>query len=478
MTTEIPDFDGVPVTVVGDVMLDQYWYGGTTRISPEAPVPVVRVDGVEERPGGAANVALNLAALGATPFLLGVVGHDEAADRLEEHLTAAGVECDFERVAEFSTTTKLRVVSAHQQLIRLDTEMEVPPQAAKQLARRAMAATPRASVVIYSDYAKGALAEVQQLIRYGRSADCRLLVDPKGRDFRKYRGASVLTPNAAEFQAVVGPFRDEATLAVRAADLARDLSLEAILVTRGEHGMTLLRPGADEFHVPARTQEVFDVTGAGDTVIATFAAVLAAGGQLTSATVLSNLAAGCVVSKLGTAVVTPTELRSAEMEASGRGGIVDEEQLAVAVGNARARGKRLVMTNGCFDILHAGHVSYLSAARKLGDRLVVAVNDDDSVRRLKGPGRPVNNLARRMSVLAALKCVDWVVPFSEDTPERLIRRLRPDVLAKGGDYRPEEIAGHDAVVRSGGEVRVLQYVPGLSSSELIRSYSDTPKDGE
>ncbi len=477
MSLALPDFSRARVLVVGDLMLDRYWHGPTGRISPEAPVPVVHVREVEERPGGAGNVALNLAALGVQATVMGLVGEDEAADALEATLTAAGVACRFRPISGHPTITKLRVLSRHQQLIRLDFEHPFTLEEARCLAEEAKAALPAFGAVILSDYGKGALGVVQTLIQTAREAGVRVLVDPKGSDFTRYRGASCITPNLAEFEQVVGPCPDEASLVARGQALMEELGLEALLVTRGEQGMTLLRPGQSEFHLPTQAREVFDVTGAGDTVISVLAAALAAGEDWEAATALANLAAGLVVGKLGTATVSVPELRRAlrEMNEAG-GGVVNEEQLLLAVADARAHGERIVMTNGCFDILHAGHVSYLEQARRLGDRLIVAVNDDDSVRRLKGGGRPINPLERRMAVLAGLASVDWVVPFSEDTPERLICRVRPDVLVKGGDYHPEEIAGGECVRRAGGEVRVLGFQDGCSTSAIIRAIRAQEKD--
>jgi len=473
MTVSVPDLTRARVAVVGDLMLDRYWHGPTGRISPEAPVPVVHVQGVEERPGGAGNVALNLASLGVGVRLYGLTGDDEAAASLATTLEAAGVECRFHPVPGLPTVTKLRVLSRHQQLIRLDFEQAYPAEAARALARAVE--LQGVGALILSDYGKGALATVGELIQAARAHGLPVLVDPKGNDFGRYRGATCITPNLAEFEAVVGPCPDEATLVAKGEALMRDLGLTALLVTRGEHGMTLLRPGRPEFHLPTQAREVYDVTGAGDTVIATLAAALAAGSDWEQATALANLAAGRVVGKLGTATVSLPELRRAASGLAG-GGVVNEEQLLLAVADARAHGERIVMTNGCFDILHAGHVAYLEAARRLGDRLVVAVNDDASVRRLKGAGRPVNPLERRMAVLAGLASVDWVVPFSEDTPERLICRVRPDVLVKGGDYRPEDIAGGRCVREAGGEVRVLGYEDGCSTSAIIRAIREEEND--
>ncbi|MHB8454355.1 MAG: bifunctional D-glycero-beta-D-manno-heptose-7-phosphate kinase/D-glycero-beta-D-manno-heptose 1-phosphate adenylyltransferase HldE [Acidiferrobacterales bacterium] len=470
MRIQIPVFDNARVLVAGDVMLDRYWHGPAARISPEAPVPVVRVESVEERPGGAGNVALNVAALGSHATVLGLTGDDEAADILEQRLNAAGITCLFQRQTQFSTVTKLRVVSRHQQLIRLDFEDGFEGFDPTSLLSRFKACLPQTDVVVLSDYGKGTLRPARDLIAAARAAGKLVLVDPKSLDFSNYHGASVITPNLAEFEAVVGPCRDERELVEKGIALLRAHGFGAVLITRGEHGMTLVRNDAQELHLPAQAREVFDVTGAGDTVISVLAAVLAAGLDIEVATVLANAAAGIVVAKLGAATVSVPELRYAlrDEQASARG-VMTEEQLMMAVDDARAHGEIIVMTNGCFDILHAGHVAYLEQARRLSGRLIVAVNDDNSVRRLKGSGRPVNSLERRMAVLAGLSAVDWVVPFSEDTPKRLICAVAPDLLVKGGDYRAEDIAGYDCVTARGGEVRILPYEDGCSTSNIIES---------
>jgi len=470
MRIQIPAFDNARVLVAGDVMLDRYWHGAAVRISPEAPVPVVRVEDIEERPGGAGNVALNIAALGGHATVLGLTGDDEAADILEQRLNAAGVTCLFQRQAQFSTVTKLRVISRHQQLIRLDFEDGFQGFDPVSLLAQFKRCLPEIDIAVLSDYGKGTLRPARELIAAARTANKLVLVDPKSRDFSNYHGASVITPNLAEFEAVVGPCRDERELVDKGIALLRAHDFGAVLITRGEHGMTLVRDGADELHLPAQAREVYDVTGAGDTVISVLSAVLAAGMDIEVATVLANMAAGIVVAKLGAATVSVPELRRAlQGEQASTRGVMTEEQLLVAVDDARAHGEKIVMTNGCFDILHAGHVAYLEQARRLGGRLIVAVNDNDSVRRLKGAGRPVNSLERRMTVLAGLAAVDWVVPFSEDTPERLICAVAPDLLVKGGDYRPQEIAGYRCVTEHGGEVRILAYEDGCSTSNIIEA---------
>jgi D-beta-D-heptose 7-phosphate kinase/D-beta-D-heptose 1-phosphate adenosyltransferase len=470
MKIEIPDFSNSRVLVVGDLMLDRYWYGGTSRISPEAPVPVVNVRSVEERPGGAGNVALNIADLGGEVQLIGMVGRDEPGKSLQTALTKRRVQCRMVEAKQHATVTKLRIISRQQQLIRLDFEdgfEQADHSKLKQVYRKALAAT---DAVILSDYGKGTLVDVPELINAARKAGKPVLIDPKGTDFSRYRGASVITPNQTEFEAVVGPCVSDEEIVEKGLQLIKEIKLEALLITRSEKGMMLLRTGKEPLQIPTRAREVYDVTGAGDTVIAVLAAGMAAGLALPDAVALSNLAAGIVVGKLGTATATVEELQNAMLEhAPLKRGVLPANELQRTLARARAAGERIVMTNGCFDILHAGHVAYLQQARELGDRLVVAVNSDASVKKLKGKDRPVNALPQRMAVLAALGCVDWVVAFGEDTPAKLIEQLSPDVLVKGGDYRPEDIAGAKHVLAKGGEVKVLQFIDGCSTSRIIEN---------
>ncbi|GLS90838.1 bifunctional protein HldE [Psychromonas marina] len=471
MRITLPEYGKAQVLVVGDVMLDRYWHGPTGRISPEAPVPIVKVEQIEERPGGAANVALNVAALGAKARLIGLVGNDEAATALTKGLESVHVTTDFVTVDNFPTITKLRVLSRHQQLLRLDFEEAFHDvDSAPILAKMQAGLVTENSVVILSDYAKGSLSDVQKMIQLAKKQQVRVLVDPKGADFEKYRGATLLTPNLSEFEAVVGHCKTDQQLVERALQVVKDYDLEAILVTRSEHGMTLVREGAEPFHLPTQAQEVFDVTGAGDTVISVLATSLAAGSSFEDACILANAGAGVVVAKIGTSTVNTIELANAVFSQQKIGfGALSEEQLKVAVQLAQHRGEKVVMTNGCFDILHAGHVSYLNTAREQGERLIVAVNSDASVRGLKGTGRPVNPVDRRMAVLAGLGAVDWVIEFTEETPQRLIANILPDMLVKGGDYKVEEIAGGAEVIENGGEVRVLQFEEGCSTTDIINT---------
>lgn len=473
MKLTMPRFDRSQVLVIGDVMLDRYWVGGTSRISPEAPVPVVKVNGIEDRPGGAGNVALNIAALGSGASLISVVGQDEAADALRSRLEAVGIHTDFQTSADKPTITKLRVISRHQQLIRMDFEESFSAEDSDGFLEKAKKRLPMMGAVILSDYAKGSLQDTQSLIQAARQEGVPVLVDPKGTDFERYRGATLLTPNLHEFEAVVGRCPHESDLVAKGTELMLSLDLEALLVTRGEHGMTLLRPNQPEFHLPARAREVFDVTGAGDTVISVLASALAAGSELPLAVTLANVAAGIVVGKLGTATISGPELRRAiQAEQGAQRGVMTEEQLLIALEDARAQGEKIVFTNGCFDIIHAGHVGYLEDTRSLGDRLVVAINSDESVSRLKGPARPINPVDRRMAVLAGLEAVDWVISFSDDTPERLLELIKPDVLVKGGDYTEDQVVGWEIVKAYGGEVRVLSFFDNCSTTAIVEKIKE------
>ena len=480
MSLQLPDFKQARVLVAGDVMLDRNWLGGTHRISPEAPVPVVRVAGDTDRPGGAANVAINIAALGAAVTLVGVVGDDEAGEALFNATAAAGVATKLIREPTIRTITKLRVVSRSQQLLRLDFEDESAGYNAESFTPTVLEALERCDVLVLSDYAKGALADPQPLINAARAKGIAVVIDPKGSDFSRYSGASLITPNMSEFEAVVGGCAadNDAEIEEKAKILAKTHSLDAVLVTRSEHGMSLVSQTNESLHLPTRALEVFDVTGAGDTVVATLASALAAGCDMAKAATLANLAAGLVVAKSGTASVSLAELQMAASPLVAYRGVMNAETLTAARAAASAAGERVVMTNGCFDILHAGHVSYLEQARALGDRLIVAVNSDESVARLKGPQRPMNSLEDRMAVLAGLASVDWVVPFADDTPAELIEQLLPDILVKGGDYVVEDIAGAPAVLANGGQVEILGFLDGRSTSRLIEQIRSTSDSAE
>lgn len=467
MSLKIPGFSNARVLVVGDAMLDRYWHGDTTEVSAEAPVAVIKVNEIEHRPGGAANVALNLAALASASILIAMVGRDEAGEILQAKLETSGIVCDLLSTTDSRTIIKVRMISRNQQLLRADFETNMNLDSEEVLSR-IKNHVDKVDTLILSDYDKGTLTDPESAISLANSRQVPVLVDPKFKDFGVYRGAMVIKPNRRELQRAIGSWQSEKEMAEKSKRLISEHQIQALLVTQGGQGMTLIRPGMQEIHFPARLREVFDVTGAGDTSIAVLAASLAAGKSLLDSVALANIASGMVVAHAGTVSISAAELRQeVAAEFDFEKGVLSEEQLAVVVESARAKGEKMVFTNGCFDILHAGHVDYLSEARTLGSRLIVAVNDDESVRRLKGEGRPINGVDRRMTILAGLESVDWVVPFSEDTPERLLEKIKPEVLVKGGDYKLEEVVGADIVKRYNGDVKVLKFVDYSSTSDLV-----------
>ncbi len=475
------EFEKAKVLVIGDVMLDQYWHGGTSRISPEAPVPVVLVHHMDERPGGAANVALGVAALGASTHLLGLIGSDLAGDTLEKLLLKQAVSFQFDRIPDHTTITKLRVLSRNHQMIRLDMEKPFSKelQATALLQANFERALPDVNMVILSDYGKGTLYHSKELIRIARAHQVPVLVDPKSTDFSIYQGASVITPNLKEFEAVVGRSCQSIDVMVsEALKLLSQYEIGALVITRSEQGLSVILANGEVTHVPAIAREVHDVTGAGDTVVAMLAVGLASGFTLVEAATLGNIAASIVVGKIGATTVSVQEIETAlgNDEPSALG-VMDEADLLAAVRISKAKGERLVFTNGCFDILHAGHVLYLEQAKRLGDRVIVAVNVDATVAKLKGANRPINPLADRMQVLAGLRSVDWVVSFSEDTPERIIRNICPDVLVKGGDYKDVTVLpGAEFVLSKGGSVQILGVKEGCSTTEIIKVITKASQD--
>ncbi len=459
----------VHVLVVGDVMLDRYWRADANRISPEAPVPVASIRDTHDRAGGAANVALNISSLGSRVTLLGVVGEDEEGVSLQTLLEQNHIQSKLIASDSVRTTSKIRIVSRNQQLIRLDFDdnarscvSEVSQQFAKNI--------DDASIVIFSDYGKGVLSDAQAMIQIANDAGKRIIVDPKGSDFSVYKNASVVTPNYSEFCAVVGECDSEQEIYDKAKKLCEVNKFEAILITRSEKGMTLVMQDGKVSNFPAQMREVYDVTGAGDTVISAFAMSLAAENDFEQATQVANIAASIVVSKFGAATVTAEELTQGMLNYEFPGSkLISSDSLVKRIEDAHAKGKKVVFTNGCFDVLHKGHAHLLREAAALGDILVVALNSDDSVTRLKGEGRPVNNLQDRAEMLSYFSSVDWVVSFDEDTPEELINVISPDVLVKGGDYSPEDIVGADFIKQSGGQVKVIPFVDGYSTSKIISS---------
>jgi D-beta-D-heptose 7-phosphate kinase/D-beta-D-heptose 1-phosphate adenosyltransferase len=463
------------VLCVGDLMLDRFVYGAVTRISPEAPIPVVRVEDERAMLGGAGNVVHNLVTLGARCTFVSVIGADPEGRELAAKVGAeGGVEAYLLTEPDRPSTVKTRYIAGGQQLLRADRETDRPlsEAIANDLTRAACDAVDACDAVILSDYGKGVISDAlaATLIERARAAGKPVVVDPKGTDFGRYRGASVVTPNRHELAAATGMATlgdDDVVAAARKA--IDDCGVEAILVTRGRDGMSLVTAG-DANHVPALAREVFDVSGAGDTVVAVFAAAIGAGVPHLDAVALANVAAGIVVGRLGTAAVFGAELLSAlhtsdvlSTDAKVAPAALAQEKVALW----RQRGERIAFTNGCFDLLHPGHLSLLRQAAAQADRLVVGLNSDASAARLKGPDRPVQGEAARALVLASLEAVDLVVIFDDDTPLKLIEALRPEILVKGADYKLEDVVGAELVQGYGGAVVLAKLEPGFSTTETI-----------
>jgi D-beta-D-heptose 7-phosphate kinase/D-beta-D-heptose 1-phosphate adenosyltransferase len=478
----LPDFAGKTVLVLGDLMLDRYVLGEVRRISPEAPIPVLRAHERRSVLGGAGNVASNVAGLGGRAVLVGVVGADAAADEIGAVLAATPAIHPALVVAPARpTTVKTRFMSGGHQLLRLDEELQdavTPPIEAALLGafRKALVA---ADIVVLSDYAKGVLTDavLTGAIAAARAAGVPVIVDPKRPTFEAYAGATVLTPNVGEVSRATGIAAGDDAGAAAAAAAARaqagvgSLGVEAILVKRSEHGLTLVRDDEAPLHLPTHAVEVADVSGAGDTLVTAFALALAAGATMAEAAALANVAAGIAVAKQGTAAVSHAELFAALHRDEMRpidDKIVDLDAALARVAVWRARGLVIGFTNGCFDLIHPGHVRLLQAARARCDRLVVALNSDASVGRLKGPGRPVQNEAARATVMASMASADLVTVFEDDTPERLIRAILPDVLVKGADYRRDQVVGADIVEANGGTVALIDLERGHSTTATIR----------
>lgn len=467
------DMKGKRIIVVGDVMLDRYWQGATERISPEAPVPVVRVQDTRACPGGGGNVALNLAALDIPVSLFGLVGKDSIACELRSALNTHKISLHLLAISGLKTITKLRIFSCHQQLIRLDQENDFSAVDVSELFDKILQSLDEAALVILSDYNKGTLANIcPDIINRCRQLSVPVMVDPKGHNWQRYQNATVLTPNMSEFQQIVGDCSNDKAITDRGRELIANFNLTALLITRSEKGMTLITT-EQVINIPAYSREVFDVTGAGDTVIAVFSAACASGKSLQAAAVLANQAAGIVVGKLGAATITQNELADFPLLSSSKSKIFDEQDLLIEL-KTKHSGKQVVMTNGCFDILHAGHVTNLEQCKALGDILIVAVNDDVSIQQLKGRQRPVIPLQQRLQILAGLSSVDYLVAFSEQTPERLIQAILPDVLAKGNDYHVDQVIGAEAVISAGGRVELTESPEVYSSTEIIKRIRNLP----
>ena len=457
------------VLVFGDVILDRYISGTVDRVSPEAPVPVLKPSKEEVRLGGAANVAVNLSSLGSKATLIGVTGRDDSSNQIKDLLQKNKIRSALSKSVNPSIS-KLRFLAGQQQLIRIDSEEEFTEADWKSSLSnyRKHIRLEKNQVLIISDYEKGTLKNIPLIIKEAKKLNKIILVDPKGDNFSKYKSANIITPNFDEFVRVVGKIKGESDVTRKGKELIHSLKLNALLITRGSEGMTLLENKTGKISrmdFPTEAKDVFDVSGAGDTVIASIAAGLAGGFSLSESINLANIAAGIVVGKSGTATVSRTEITP----------FFDKSEAYMSVGEVksyaqslRQKGQKIIFTNGCFDILHAGHVEYLKAAKDLGDKLIVGINSDKSVKSLKGKNRPLNKLENRAKVLASLRCVDAVVIFGDKTPIKLISAVKPDILVKGGDYKINEIVGYEEVIKSGGRVMTIPLVKGISTTKIIQ----------
>jgi len=476
MDIDLNKFSDCGILVAGDLMIDEYVWGSVDRISPEAPVQVVTVTGEDYTLGGAGNVVNNLVALGGRVTVAGVIGDDANGRLLIQMLDDLGVD-SHPVITETGrpTTVKTRIVAAHQHVLRIDreTRQTVAEATVNKLARGVEAVLQAVPVVIVSDYGKGLFTTpfLPQLIDAARRCDCTIIVDPKGDDFRRYNGASLVTPNQKEASLASGvEITDSASLQRAGAAILERTSIERVLITLGKDGMALFeRSEPSAYRISAETRQVFDVSGAGDTVVAALGLALAAGADFRQAMNLANTAAGIVVGKLGTATVSRDELAqrlSPHMEETLRK-VTTPGALKTVLRDLKRRGRRIVLTNGCFDLLHAGHIALFSAAKKLGDCLIVAIDDDESVRRIKGAGRPVIQARERTRIISALDVVDHVVLFSAEELESLIEMVKPDVLVKGSNYREENVRGRELVEKFGGRVTLIPVNDAVSSTGII-----------
>lgn len=481
LSIDLGELKNKSILVIGDVMLDRYVWGDVTRISPEAPVPIVRIQEKSEVLGGAGNVAANLSALGCRVTLMGVCGTDQEGKRLSDLSGQKGIETCFMKDGGRSTITKTRIMAHHQQLMRLDEEQTcpMPSDFQNRMLEKIREQIESLQAVILSDYGKGifhAPGFCQQVIETCMNNHVPVMVDPKGTDWNRYQGATCITPNTAEFQLVAGDLstNTEKTLSKAAEAIRRRYGLEWLLVTRGAKGMLLCGPKAKPAYIPAKSREVYDVSGAGDTVIASLAAGLAIGLDFPDAAAFANTAAGIAVGKLGTQPVQAAELETALKWENSQGRqtgimkVLTAENAVMQLHSWRSTGDRIVFTNGCFDLLHPGHINLLHQARSFGDRLVVGLNTDASIRRLKGEKRPILHERDRAAILSALGSVDLVVLFAEDTPLELIKKLKPDILVKGADYRMDQVVGGDIVHAYGGDVRLVKLLKGYSTTDITQ----------
>ena len=453
------------ILVLGDVILDNYWFGRAEKISPEAPVPVVQIDNSKSLPGGAANVANNLINLGIKVSLFGIIGRDKSGSELEEILKKKNIDINF-IYSKNQTINKIRVISKSQQMIRLDFETKYEKKDAVLLLKSVLPKIKDFDLVIISDYNKGSVLP-EKVIAQSNKYNIPSIVDPKGNSFIKYKGSSYITPNMNEITSIIGHVKKEEDLISSSMKIIKDLSLQGLIITRSELGVTLVEKSGFNVHLPATAKEVSDVTGAGDTFISIFSSAIASGLNGYQAADLANKAAGIVVSKLGTATVSKKDL----LNFKNKNSIVfsNLEILDNWIKKQKKLNKRIVFSNGCFDIIHSGHIDYLRKASRLGDKFILAINSDVSIKKLKGEERPYNNINKRLSILKRLGFIDGIIVFEENTPLQILKTIEPNVVVKGGDYKNiSEVVGHEIVTKYGGEIKLIKKTINVSTTDILK----------
>ena len=465
---KFPDFSKTKVLVVGDIMLDQYYFGDCNRVSPEAPVVAVNIKKISNKIGAAGNVALNLNSLKVKTYLLGVIGQDKNAKILKDLFKLSSVHTNLLEEKDAKTITKLRVLSKNQQLIRLDFEDSVIQFNRLELEKKFKKIIKEVDSVLFSDYGKGTLLDIAKLIQIAKKYNKKVFVDPKGNDFTKYKNSTLISPNLSEFEQIVGKTTNEEVFIKKAKELRKELEIENLLVTRSEDGMSLFNLQTHH-RLFAQKKEVIDVTGAGDTAIATVCASMSLNLNPYFCVELANSAAAIVVDKIGTSFVTPQELQQEHYKKTSNTQNIELNELLLKIKTLKSQKQKIVFTNGCFDILHSGHVAYLNEAATLGDILIVALNSDQSIRKLKGKSRPINKLKNRKEVIAGLKAVDYVIDFNDDTPIEILKKINPDFLVKGADYTEDQVVGADYVKSYGGQIKLVRFFDEISTSKIIES---------
>ena len=458
------------IVIIGDPILDKYISGEINRISPEAPVPILKVKDEKFVVGGAANVASNLSNLGTISNFIFPCGEDEESNKLIELCNQNNVICFPINLKNYKTPLKVRNISLGQQLLRIDYN-DNKYKLNADLVIQELRKIKNIELLVLSDYLKGALFEVEKIISFSKKNNIKVIIDPKGNDFSKYSGAYLIKPNLKEFEIIVGKVSNLKDLENKAYNLIKKLNIQALLITKGDKGMSLIEMGEKPFHIEAEISEVYDVTGAGDTVLATLAASMVSGKNLYESSIIANLSGSLAIKSIGTYLINKNQLNDLLIqktkEINESKVLYDDNTLLEIVNKNRLNNKKIVFTNGCFDILHIGHLRYLKEAKSLGDILIVGINDDKSIKNIKGQERPINNLNIRMEMLANLNFIDYILPFSEDTPLELIKKIFPDVLVKGGDYKENQIVGAEFVKSKNGIVKVIPLTKGFSTTNLI-----------